>query len=188
MTGAIPVLGREKLQKQFQEDEATEVILLTIAVGGVSLNLTAASHVIHCDRCYNPAKGQQANDRAHRFRQYQSVCVHTLVTSGTFEECLDDIMIEKAELPNLATSAEDWSTNYCHDNFAEIEQDSFEECIGRPCFGNDLAKPVLRLAKQFSTRLYMTEISMPLTGFWCLLSRSWDVDENVQHASAKRYI
>ena len=96
---------------------ATEVIFLRLAVGGVSLNLTAASHVIHCDRCYNPAKYQQANDRAHRFRQYQSVCVHTLVTSGTFEECLDDIMIDaKCGQVMSLESTEDRGkrTNTCH--------------------------------------------------------------------------
>ena len=113
MIGAVPVLGREKPQKQFQEDEATEVILLTIAVGGISLNLTAASHVIHCDRCYRPAKEQQANDRAHRIGQHHSVCVHTLMTSGTIEERFDASMKEKTELSNLGmTSAEDWITSY----------------------------------------------------------------------------
>ena len=91
------------------------------------------------------------------------------MTSGTFEECLDDIMIEKAELPNLATSAEDWSTNYSHDNLAEIEQDSFEECIGIPCFGNDLAKPVLRLAKQFSTMTHWVLYPKSIACFSMLL-------------------
>ena len=56
-------------QEQLKEDEATDVILLTISVGGVGLTLTAASDVIHFDRCYNPAKEQQANDRAHSLGQ-----------------------------------------------------------------------------------------------------------------------
>jgi hypothetical protein len=121
MTGEVPVKERAEIEHNFQNKEECSVLLLTVGVGGVGLNLTAASHVIHFDRCYNPAKEQQATDRAHRLGQRNAVCVHTLVTEGTFEERLDEIMKEKAELSSLTiTSADDWIANYNDDQVREL--------------------------------------------------------------------
>mmetsp|Transcript_82549 Transcript_82549/g.129972 ORF Transcript_82549/g.129972 Transcript_82549/m.129972 type:complete len:1049 (+) Transcript_82549:40-3186(+) len=121
MTGEVSVKERVKVEKAFQEDEDCKVLLLTVGVGGVGLNLTAASHVIHFDRCYNPAKEQQATDRSHRLGQRHAVCVHTLVTTGTYEERLDDIMREKSELSNMTvTTADDWIASYDDDEVREL--------------------------------------------------------------------
>lgn len=121
MTGDVAVKDRVKIEKAFQEEEDCRVLLLTVGVGGVGLNLTAASHVIHFDRCYNPAKEQQATDRAHRLGQRHAVCVHTLVTAGTYEERLDEIMKTKSELSNMTvTTADDWIANYDDDEVREL--------------------------------------------------------------------
>jgi len=121
MTGEVAVKDRREIEQSFQNDEDCKVLLLTIGVGGVGLNLTAASHVIHFDRCYNPAKEAQATGRAHRLGQRHAVCVHTMVTSGTFEERLDEIMQEKAELSNLTvTSVDDWIAHYDDEQVREL--------------------------------------------------------------------
>jgi len=87
--------------------------VMTLQSGGVGLNLTSASHVIHFDRCYNPAKEAQATDRCHRLGQLQAVCVHRLITQGTFEERLEEIMQRKSKLSAITvTAAEDWIANY----------------------------------------------------------------------------
>ena len=81
--------------------------------GGIGLNLTAASHVVHFDRLYNPAKEAQATDRCHRLGQRRAVCVHRLVTEGTYEERLEEIMQRKQDLSSLTvTRAEDWISDY----------------------------------------------------------------------------
>merc|ERR1712217_825237 len=75
-----------------------QVLLLSLAVGGVGLNLVAASHVVHFDRWYNPAREAQATDRCHRIGQHRTVCVHHIITSGTFEERLDKLMRAKSKI------------------------------------------------------------------------------------------
>ena len=60
--------------------------------------MTAASHVVHFDRAYNPAKEQQATDRAHRLGQKNMVCVHKMATTGTYEDKLDAILKQRAAL------------------------------------------------------------------------------------------
>ena len=67
-------------------------MLLTVQVGGTGLNLTAASHVVHYDRCYNPAREAQATDRCHRIGQKEEVTVRVLSARGTFEEWLDELL------------------------------------------------------------------------------------------------
>ena len=72
-----------------------------VNLAGVGLNLCAATHVIHFDRSYNPAKESQATDRAHRMGQKKVVCVHKLVSKGSFEERLDRIVKDKAALGDV---------------------------------------------------------------------------------------
>ena len=75
----------------------------------MGLTLTAASHVIHFDRQYNPAKEAQATDRAHRIGQTKTVIVHKLITKDTFEEKLNTIMQEKQRLSDITVRAgEEW--------------------------------------------------------------------------------
>jgi SNF2 family DNA or RNA helicase len=72
--------------------------LLSLKAGGTGLNLTAASHVIHYDRWWNPAVEDQATDRAHRLGQRRTVHVHKLVCAGTVEEAIDGVIRGKRDL------------------------------------------------------------------------------------------
>ena len=72
--------------------------MLSLKAGGVGLNLTAASHVIHFDRWWNPAVENQATDRAFRIGQKRNVLVHKFVCRGTVEEKIDALLADKAEL------------------------------------------------------------------------------------------
>jgi len=97
-TGEIAMAERPAVENRFRNDPQCRVLLLTLGAGGTGLNFTCASHVVHFDRCYNPAKERQATDRAHRLGQDKTVCVHTFVTRNTFEERLDAIVRSRREL------------------------------------------------------------------------------------------
>jgi len=112
-SGDISFKERNEVERRFAELPQCKVLLITVQCGGIGLNLTAASHVVHFDRCYNPAKEAQATDRCHRMGQRRAVCVHRLVTEGTYEERLEEIMKRKQDLSSLTvTSAEDWIADY----------------------------------------------------------------------------
>lgn len=112
-TGDLSLQERAGVENRFQTDPRCQVLLITLQCGGIGLNLTAANHVIHFDRCYNPAKEAQATDRCHRLGQKRSVCVHRLITEGTYEEQLEKIMARKQDLSSLTvTRAEDWIADY----------------------------------------------------------------------------
>ena len=96
--GEIPVQTRQSLVRQFQEDEAVPFFLLSLKAGGFGLNLTAASHVIHFDRWWNPAVENQATDRAFRIGQTKNVLVQKFVCRGTVEEKIDVLLEAKQEL------------------------------------------------------------------------------------------
>jgi non-specific serine/threonine protein kinase len=72
--------------------------VLSLKAGGTGLNLTAASHVIHFDRWWNPAVENQATDRAFRIGQTKNVLVHKFVCRGTVEEKIDDLIESKKQL------------------------------------------------------------------------------------------
>jgi len=91
--GETPVKNRKELVRRFQEDETVGFFVLSLKAGGTGLNLTAASHVIHFDRWWNPAVEDQATDRAFRIGQKKNVLVHKFVCKGTVEEKID-LMIE----------------------------------------------------------------------------------------------
>ena len=97
--GGTPRGQREKMVQQFQKADGTRpVMLLSLKAGGVGLNLTAATHVIHFDRWWNPAVENQATDRAHRIGQTRSVMVHKFIVRGTLEERIDEMIESKLEL------------------------------------------------------------------------------------------
>ncbi|CAE7588390.1 ywqA, partial [Symbiodinium sp. CCMP2456] len=91
LQGDVSQKQRDALVQQFQTDDRCTV-LLSSGVGGTGLTLTAATHVVHYDRCYNPAKEAQCTDRAHRIGQHRTVTVHTLTSQDSFEARLDEIM------------------------------------------------------------------------------------------------
>jgi non-specific serine/threonine protein kinase len=96
--GNTPVKERGGLVKRFQEDPAIPYFVLSVKAGGVGLNLTAASHVVHFDRWWNPAVENQATDRAYRIGQHRNVLVHKLICRGTVEERIDRLIEEKEAL------------------------------------------------------------------------------------------
>ncbi|EQD77908.1 helicase, SNF2/RAD54 family [mine drainage metagenome] len=96
--GGTPVAKRRELIKRFQEDELTPFFVLSLKAGGAGLNLTAASHVIHFDRWWNPAVENQATDRAFRIGQQKNVLVHKFVCRGTIEDRIDQMIESKLQL------------------------------------------------------------------------------------------
>jgi non-specific serine/threonine protein kinase len=93
--GSTPVRARGGLVRRFQEDATVPFFVLSVKAGGVGLNLTAASHVVHFDRWWNPAVEDQATDRAYRIGQHRNVLVHKLVCRGTVEERIDRVIEDK---------------------------------------------------------------------------------------------
>ena len=96
--GATPVARRRQLVERFQNDELTPFFVLSLKAGGSGLNLTAASHVVHFDRWWNPAVENQATDRAFRIGQHRNVLVHKFVCRGTVEERIDTLIESKKQL------------------------------------------------------------------------------------------
>jgi non-specific serine/threonine protein kinase len=106
--GGTPVQKRKTLIDLFQQDEGPPFFVLSLKAGGTGLNLTAASHVLHFDRWWNPAVENQATDRAFRIGQKRNVVVHKFICRGTVEEKIDALIDEKRSLSDdiLKTGAE----------------------------------------------------------------------------------
>jgi non-specific serine/threonine protein kinase len=98
--GGTAVARRQVLVADFQREDGPPFFILSIKAGGTGLNLTAASHVIHFDRWWNPAVENQATDRAFRIGQQRGVLVHKFVTRGTIEEKIDALIAEKQQMSN----------------------------------------------------------------------------------------
>ncbi len=96
--GETAVKKRQALVQRFQEDERVPFFVLSLKAGGAGLNLTAASHVIHFDRWWNPAVENQATDRAFRIGQTKNVLVHKFLCRGTIEEKIDRLIDSKRQL------------------------------------------------------------------------------------------
>jgi superfamily II DNA or RNA helicase len=96
--GGTPVAKRKERVRQFQEDDLTPFFVLSLKAGGAGLNLTAASHVVHFDRWWNPAVENQATDRTFRIGQSRNVLVHKFVCRGTVEEKIDQLIESKQAL------------------------------------------------------------------------------------------
>jgi non-specific serine/threonine protein kinase len=96
--GGTGVKRRREIVERFQEEDGPPFFILSLKAGGTGLNLTAASHVIHFDRWWNPAVENQATDRAFRIGQKQNVFVHKFITTGTVEERIDALIEEKRAL------------------------------------------------------------------------------------------
>ncbi|MGZ9103083.1 MAG: DEAD/DEAH box helicase [Rhodoplanes sp.] len=103
--GETEVKKRKELVRRFQEDESVPFFVLSLKAGGAGLNLTAASHVIHFDRWWNPAVENQATDRAFRIGQTKNVLVHKFVCRGTVEEKIDQMIESKQQLAGDFLSA-----------------------------------------------------------------------------------
>jgi superfamily II DNA or RNA helicase len=98
LTGETLVAKRRDLVQRFQDDESVPFFVLSVKAGGAGLNLTAASHVIHFDRWWNPAVENQATDRAFRIGQNKNVLVHKFICRGTVEDKIDQMIDSKKQL------------------------------------------------------------------------------------------
>ena len=96
--GGTGVRKRQELVERFQRGDGPPFFILSLKAGGTGLNLTAASHVVHFDRWWNPAVENQATDRAFRIGQKRNVLVHRFVTRGTVEERIDRMIAEKRQM------------------------------------------------------------------------------------------
>ena len=96
--GQTAVRQRQALVRRFQESEAVPFFVLSLKAGGSGLTLTAASHVVHFDRWWNPAVENQATDRAFRIGQGKNVLVHKFICRGTVEERIEDLLASKRNL------------------------------------------------------------------------------------------
>lgn len=96
--GETEIKKRKELVRQFQEDESIPFFVLSLKAGGTGLNLTAASHVVHFDRWWNPAVENQATDRAFRIGQTKNILVHKFICRGTVEDKIDQMIESKKQL------------------------------------------------------------------------------------------
>lgn len=120
--GGTPVKKRNEMVEKFNGEKYLPYMVLSLKAGGVGLNLTAANHVIHFDRWWNPAVENQATDRAFRIGQTKNVMVHKFVTKGTIEEKIDAIIEDKLKLSadTLASGGEQWITEYNNEDLMKI--------------------------------------------------------------------
>jgi non-specific serine/threonine protein kinase len=111
--GGTPVKKRGELVGRFNGEEYVPFMVLSVKAGGTGLNLTAANHVVHFDRWWNPAVENQATDRAFRIGQKKNVMVHKFITLGTIEEKIDAMLEEKQKMAGdviAASGGEAWVT------------------------------------------------------------------------------
>jgi SNF2 family DNA or RNA helicase len=120
--GGTPRHIRDRLVSRFQNDRrGPQVFILSLKAGGTGLNLTRANHVFHYDRWWNPAVEQQATDRAFRIGQTQNVQVHKLISSGTLEERIDDMIESKRLLAEqIVGTGESWLTEMSTEDLKEL--------------------------------------------------------------------
>ncbi|MGD7024342.1 DEAD/DEAH box helicase [Rossellomorea vietnamensis] len=109
LNGSMAKTQRDNLVERFQNGEFP-VFLLSLKAGGTGLNLTAANHVVHYDRWWNPAVENQATDRAYRIGQNRFVHVHKMIASGTLEEKIDMMLEKKQALNDEIIQSDQWMT------------------------------------------------------------------------------
>jgi len=119
--GGSTRIQRDAIVEEFQNRRNKWIFILSLKAGGTGLNLTAASHVVHHDLWWNPAVEAQATDRAYRIGQTKNVMVNRLITRGTFEEKIDDMLKSKKNLANLTVaSGEKWIGELSNKELKEI--------------------------------------------------------------------
>lgn len=119
LNGSVPKNERDRMIAQFQEHQFP-IFLLSLKAGGTGLNLTAANHVIHYDRWWNPAVENQATDRAYRIGQKRFVHVHKMICTGTLEEKIDAMLEKKQSLNDQIIQSESWITELSTDELRDL--------------------------------------------------------------------
>ena len=120
--GGTAVKKRRTLIDMFQKEDGPPFFVLSLKAGGIGLNLTAASHVVHFDRWWNPAVENQATDRAFRIGQHRNVVVHKFICRGTVEEKIDALIEEKTNLADdiLKAGAESILTEMSNEELLNV--------------------------------------------------------------------
>jgi SNF2 family DNA or RNA helicase len=120
--GGVPKTKRDKMVECFQSrDSDLPIFILSLKAGGTGLNLTAANHVFHFDRWWNPAVENQATDRAFRIGQRRRVQVHKFICTGTLEEKIDEMIERKKEIAEqVVGTGEGWLTELDNRELREI--------------------------------------------------------------------
>jgi SNF2 family DNA or RNA helicase len=125
--GGAPQEQRDRMVARFQrggsQDNSAPIFVLSLKAGGTGLNLTAANHVFHFDRWWNPAVENQATDRAFRIGQTRDVQVHKFICAGTLEEHIDELIESKKALAESVVGAgESWLTELSTDKLRDVMQ------------------------------------------------------------------
>jgi superfamily II DNA or RNA helicase len=118
--GSMTLAAREQLVDRFQAGDV-RILVLSLRAGGLGLNLTRASHVVHYDRWWNPAVEDQATDRAYRIGQDKPVQIHRLITEGTLEDRIAALLAAKRHLADAVVGGgEAWLTELSDDELADL--------------------------------------------------------------------
>jgi len=124
MHGSIPKSTRDQMIEDFQRGTQAEpcgVFILSLKTGGTGLNLTAANHVFHYDRWWNPAVENQASDRVYRIGQQREVFVHKFISIGTLEEKIDDMLEQKMGLSRkIVGSGDQWIGELSNEELRDV--------------------------------------------------------------------
>jgi hypothetical protein len=119
--GGVSRPKRDAMVAGFGAPDGPPIFLLSLKAGGTGLNLTSAAHVIHLDRWWNPAVEDQATDRAYRIGQKRTVLVHKLVSTGTIEERIDEMITSKRALAQrVVGDGEKWITELSTDDLRDV--------------------------------------------------------------------
>ena len=119
--GGTPRRQRDSMVERFGDDGSVQVFVVSLKAGGTGLNLTAASHVFHFDRWWNPAVEDQATDRAFRIGQTRNVQVRKMICAGTFEEKIDQMIEQKKEMAkSVVGTGEAWLTELSNDELRDV--------------------------------------------------------------------
>jgi SNF2 family DNA or RNA helicase len=119
--GGTPSQARDEMVRRFQAASGPPVFILSLKAGGTGLTLTAANHVVHFDRWYNPAVENQATDRAYRIGQTRAVQVHKLICLGTLEERIDEMIEKKQAVADAVIDAgESWISELDNDDLRDL--------------------------------------------------------------------
>ncbi len=145
--GGVPQAARDEMVRRFQDDpRGPPIFVLSVKAGGTGLNLTAANHVFHYDRWWNPAVEDQATDRAYRIGQQRSVQVHKLMCAGTVEDKIDQLLERKRQLAETIVGAgEQWITelddNELRDLFSLAPDAVISEDLAETDAASDVSEP-----------------------------------------------
>ncbi len=119
--GGVARKDRDRMVAELQDGDDVPVMVLSLKAGGTGLNLTAANHVVHFDRWWNPAVENQATDRAFRIGQRRDVQVRKLVCAGTLEDRIDQMIEAKRDLADgIVGGGESWLTELSTDDLVEV--------------------------------------------------------------------